>query len=151
MPVITTVVPLTTCAVPVAVAVQLPDIMLPIGMSIVNVTSSPDMVPVNIPVFWPIIPEKLIVPVTFEPVCVRVQVGEPIPDWPISPPIIMALLESDSVPVHTPVTAADVPDDVGAGLAGVGAIGMAWEEPPHAAALIARTNVTASSLVIFLS
>ena len=64
MPVI--VVPLTR-AVPVARAEHPDDIMLPDGRSIVSVMSSPDIVPENDPGLPPCIPEKLIEPVTVDP------------------------------------------------------------------------------------
>ncbi len=69
------------------------------------------------------IPEKLIVPVTFEPFCVSCQFMVPIPACPIMPPVpSAAVVESVGVPDQVPVTAT-------AGLGFVGAV----ELPPHAA------------------
>ncbi len=70
------------------------------------------------------IPEKLIVPVTFEPLCVSCQVRVPIPACPIIPPVPRAaVVESVGVPDQVPVT--DIGDP--------GATGE-LELPPHAAA-----------------
>jgi hypothetical protein len=111
------------CAVPVECAAQVPDIM-PAGRSIVNVMSWPDIVPDIVPRMLELdIPEKLIVPVTFEPVCVSCQFMEPIPAWPIIPPAPSVLVvESVAVPAQVPVTGSAEPGAVGA-----------VELPPHAA------------------
>lgn len=66
MPVIAVLVPLTR-AVPVARAEHPDDIMLSIGMSIVKVISSPDIVPEKEPGIRPCMPEKFIEPVTVDP------------------------------------------------------------------------------------
>lgn len=78
MPVIVIVVRLT-CPVPVALDEHPGDIMLLVGMSIVNVMSSPDIVPTKDPGIRPCIPEpeKLIGPVTADPFCVSCQVIVP--------------------------------------------------------------------------
>ena len=130
------------CPVPVACAEHAPDIMDPVGMSIVNVRSSPDMIPENVP---PIIvlgmPEKLMDPVTLEPFCVSCHVMLPMPDWPIIPPLpSVAVLESDAVPAQVPVTAIAEPGVVGE-----------LELPPHeaAAAIEPSSAAATSSFVIF--
>lgn len=78
VPVIVIVVRLT-CPVPVALDEHPGDIMLLVGMSIVNVMSSPDIVPTKDPGIRPCIPEpeKLIGPVTADPFCVSCQVIVP--------------------------------------------------------------------------
>ncbi|HLG58737.1 MAG TPA: hypothetical protein VI485_25555 [Vicinamibacterales bacterium] len=78
VPVIVIVVRLT-CAVPVAREEHPGDIMLLVGMSIVNVMSSPDIVPTKDPAIRPGMPEpeKLIGPVTVDPFCVSCQVIVP--------------------------------------------------------------------------
>ena len=113
------------CAVPLACAEQVPDIIEPTGMSIVNIMSSPTIVPDIVPRIMVLdIPEKLIVPVTFEPVCISCQVMVPIPAWPIIPPVpMMGVVESVAMPAQVPVT-----DIVEPGAAGK------LELPPHAAA-----------------
>ena len=70
MPVIVIRVP-STRAVPVARAVHPADIMLLVGRSIVNVISSPDIVPENAPGLRPCMPAKLMEPVTVAPLCVN--------------------------------------------------------------------------------
>jgi hypothetical protein len=68
-----------TCAVPAALDEHPEDIMLLVGMSIVNVMSSPDIVPRKDPGIRPCIPEpeKLMGPVTVDPFCVSCQVIAP--------------------------------------------------------------------------
>ena len=68
-----------TCAVPVALDEHPEDIMLLVGMSIVNVMSSPDIVPRKDPGIRPGIPEpeKLMGPVSVDPFCVSCQVIVP--------------------------------------------------------------------------
>ena len=112
------------CAVPVECAEQVPDIIAPAGSSIVNVMSWPDIDPEIVPRMPELgIPEKLIVPVTFEPFCVSCQLMDPIPAWPIIPPApSAAVVESVGVPDQVPVTGSAEPGAVGA-----------VELPPHAA------------------
>lgn len=119
---------------PVARAEQPADIMLPLGMSIVNVITSPDMVPVKAPGIRPCIPEpeKLMGPVTADPFCVSCHVMVPMSACPIMLPEV-ALLESDPLPAHAPATDPGV----------VGADGNGDELPPHAAAN--DTNNTAAT------
>jgi len=100
----------STCAVPVACAVHPDDIMLLTGKAIVNAMSSPVIVPENAPGIPPCIPEKLIEPVTLDPLCVSGHVMVPRPAWPIMLPEPMEILESDAVPAHVP--AIDVVDVV---------------------------------------
>ena len=95
--------------------------MLPAGMSMLNVMSSPDIVPENEPDIMPCIPEKVIEPVTVDPLWVSCHVIVPMPVWPIMLPAPIAVLESDALPAHVPAM------DTGAD----GAIG---ELPPHAPA-----------------
>lgn len=64
-------------------------------------------------------PEKLIVPVTFDPFCVSCQFIVPIPAWPIMPAPSEAVVESVDVPDQVPVAARAEPAAVG-------------ELPPHA-------------------
>ena len=78
MPVIVIFAP-STRAVPVARAVHPDDIMLAIGMSIVKVISSPDIIPEKAPGIRPGMPAKLIEPVTVDPLCVSGHVIVPIP------------------------------------------------------------------------
>lgn len=68
-----------TCALPVARDQHPEDIMLLVGMSIVNVMSSPDIVPRKDPAIRPGMPEpeKLMGPVTVDPFCVSCQVIVP--------------------------------------------------------------------------
>lgn len=68
-----------TCAIPVALDEHPADIMLLVGMSIVNVMSSPDIVPWKEPGIRPCMPEpeKLMEPVTVDPFCVSCQVIVP--------------------------------------------------------------------------
>jgi hypothetical protein len=106
----------STCAVPAARAEQPDDIMLPPGMSIVKVISSPDIVPEMEPGIRPCIPEKFIEPVTVYPLCVSGHVIVPMPVWPIMLPATIALLESEALPVHVPVMGVEVippPDAIG--------------------------------------
>lgn len=127
---------------PVARAEQPADIMLPPGMSIVNVITSPDIVPVKEPGIRPCIPEpeKLIGPVTADPFCVSCHVMVPMSACPIMLPDV-ALLESDALPAHAPVTDACV----------VGADGNVDELPPHAAANdINNTAATTSFTMLHL-
>jgi len=88
---------------PVARAVHPADIMLLIGMSIVKVISSPDIVPEKAPGIRPCMPEKPIEPVTVDPLCVSGHVNVPMPAWPIRLPAPIELLESDALPAHVPV------------------------------------------------
>ena len=78
VPVIVIIVRLT-CAVPVAREEHPGDIMLFVGMSIVNVMSSPDIVPMRDPGIRPCMPEpeKLMGPVTVDPFWVSCQVIVP--------------------------------------------------------------------------
>ena len=108
-------------AVPVARAEHPDDVMLLIGMSIVKVISSPDIVPEKEPAIRPCIPEKFIEPVTVDPLCVSGHVIVPMPTWPIRPPAPIEPLESDALPAQVPVIDSG-PD------------GAAGELPPHAAA-----------------
>ncbi len=68
VPVIVIVARLTRAA-PVALEEHPDDIMLLVGMSIVKVMSSPDMVPMKVPGIRPCmpVPEKFIEPVTVDP------------------------------------------------------------------------------------
>lgn len=107
-----------------------------VGMSIVNVMSSPDIVPRRNPGIRPCIPEpeKLMGPVTVDPFCESCQVIVPMSVCPIMLPAPIELLESDPMPAHVPATDADAiePD---------GAVGGS---PPHAAANhVHRTTASA--------
>jgi len=97
-----------TCAVPVACAVHPDDIMLLPGIVIVNVMSSPFIVPENVPGVRPPMPEpeKLIDPATLDPVCVSGHVMAPMPVWPIMLPAPNEMLESEAVPDHVPAIVA---------------------------------------------
>jgi hypothetical protein len=125
VPVIVIVVRLA-CAVPAARDEHPGDIMLPVGMSIVNVMSSSDIVPRKDPAIRPGMPkpEKLIGPVTVDPFWVSCQVIVPMSVCPITLPAPIELLESDPMPAHVPATDAEAIDPDGAV--------EAW--PPHAAA-----------------
>ena len=79
---------------PVARAEHLDDNMLPIGTSIVKVISSPDIVPEKEPGIRPCMPEKLIEPVTVDPLCVSGHVIVPMPVCPIRLPAPIEMLES---------------------------------------------------------
>ena len=129
----------STCAVPVAVDEHPADIMLLVGMSIVKVMSSPDMVPRNLPDIRPCmpVPEKLIDPETADPFCVSCHVIAPMSLCPIMLPAAIALLESDPLPAHVPAMDVDTvePD---------GAMG---ELPPHAAA---NNVITTTAHVFFI-
>lgn len=92
------------CAAPVARAEHPVDIMLFMGMSMVKVMSSPDMVPEREPGVRPAIPAKLIEPVTVDPFCVRGHVIAPMLDWPMTVPAPAEVLESDAAPAQVPVT-----------------------------------------------
>lgn len=60
------------------------------------------------------IPEKVMVPVTFDPICVSCQVIVPIPDWPIIPPVPRAaVVESTPVPDQVPAAVMADPGAVG--------------------------------------
>ena len=133
-----------TCAVPVALDEHPDDIMLLVGMSIVNVMSSPDIVPRKDPGIRPCIPEpeKLIEPVTVDPFSVSCQVIVPMSTCPIMLPAPIELLESDPMPAHVP--AMDAGD--------VGPDGDIDALPPHAAAnpvnrTIANTLFTLPTIV----
>ena len=102
VPVIVVLVP-STRAVPVARAVHPDDTMLLIGMSIVKVISSPDIVPEKAPGIRPGMPAKLIEPVTVDPLCVSGHVIVPMPAWPIRLPAPIELLESEPLPAQVPV------------------------------------------------
>lgn len=121
-----------TCAVPVALDEHPEDIMLLAGMSIVNVMSSPDIVPRRDPGIRPCMPEpeKLIEPVTVDPFCVSCQIIVPMPVCPIMLPTPIELLESDPIPAHVPAMDVDAIEPVGA----VG------ELPAHAPANSANTT-----------
>lgn len=109
MPVIVILVP-STRAVPVARAEHPDNIMLLIGMSIVKVISSPDIVPKKEPGIRPCMPEKFIEPVTVDPLCVSGHVIVPMPVWPIRLPAPIELLESAALPAHVPDIEAAGPD-----------------------------------------
>jgi hypothetical protein len=105
--------------------------MDPAGMCIVKVTSSAVMVPENVPRIMFGIPEKLMLPVTSEPLCVSCHVIVPAAAWPIiPPPPTVAVLESDAVPVQVPST--DVTDP-----------GIVGEPPPQAVAAAMTPNSAA--------
>lgn len=131
------------CAMPVALDEHPDDIMLLVGMSIVNAMSSPDIVPRNDPGIRPCIPEleKLMGPVTVDPFCVSCHVIVPMSVCPIMLPAPIEPLESDPMPAHVPVTdgAAIEPD---------GAVG---ELPPHAAANDVNTTTASAFLMWFPS
>jgi len=95
----------STRAVPVARAVHPDDIMLLFGRSIVNVISSPDIVPENPPGVRPGMPAKLMEPVTVDPLCVSGHVIVPMPTCPIRLPAPIELLESEPLPDQVPVMA----------------------------------------------
>ena len=122
--------------VPVAVAVQVPDIMDP-----------PDIVMVNDPLLPFILPDTIIVPPSCPPTCI--EPANVSPDWVIDqlvPPIIdledplpiIEPLESEALPIHTPVI-----------VLAVGFVGDML--PPHAAAdTAAATLNTAKNRIAVL-
>lgn len=133
VPVIVIVVRLT-CAVPVALDEHPDDIMLLVGMSIAKVMSSPDIVPRKDPAVRPCMPEpeKLIGPVTVDPLSVSCQVIVPMSVCPIMLPAPIEMLESDPMPAHVPDIEAVDPD------------GVVGELSPHAAAKhVNRTTANA--------
>jgi hypothetical protein len=72
------------------------------------------MVPENVPRIMFGIPEKLMLPVTFDPFCVSCHVIVPMVAWPIIPPApSVAVLESTAVPVQVPLADATDPAIVG--------------------------------------
>src|SRR5688572_27062855 len=102
------------CAVPLASTEHVPDIMDPTGRCIVNVISSAVRVPESVPRIMFGIPEKLMLPVTFEPFCVSCHVIVPMAAWPTIPPAPSgAVLESTAVPVQVPLADATDPGIVG--------------------------------------
>ena len=127
-------------AVPAARVEQADDIMLPIGMSIVKVISSPDIVPETAPGIRPCMPANITEPVTVDPVCSSDHVIVPMPGWPMRPSAPIELLESEAVPAHVPVT------DIG----NAGPDGAIGELLPHAAANDAK-RTTASLFFILPS
>jgi hypothetical protein len=141
VPVIVIVVRLT-CAVPVALDEHPDDIMLLVGMSIVKVMSSPDMVPTKDPGVRPCMPEpeKPIGPVTMDPFSVSCHVIVPMSACPIMLPAPIELLESDALPAHAPAMDADA----------AGTDGDVAALPPHAAANEAN-SIPANSLFIVLT
>ena len=127
----------STSPVPVACAAHPPDIMLPMGMSSVNVIWSPEIVPENAPAIMLGIPAKLIEPVTVDPFCVSTHVIVPIPPWPIMAPVPMELLESEAAPDQVPFT--DIGPD--------GEDGIVTELLPHAAPNPIRKIATNALLI----
>lgn len=85
--------------VPVAVALQLPDIMEPADMVIVNEPVVPVIMPDTV-IVPPSYPPTRIVPETVFPVWVIAQVVPPIIE--VDPPPIIKPLESDALPTHVP-------------------------------------------------
>ena len=101
-----------TCAVPLAFEEQPDDIMLPAAMAIVNVMSSPDIVPWKLPGVRPCMPEpaKFIAPETVDPFCVSCQVMAPMSACPIILLCPSEMLESVPLPAHVPAMEADADD-----------------------------------------
>lgn len=128
------------CAVPSALDEQPDDIMLFVGMSIVKVMSSPDMVPRKDPGVRPCMPgpEKPIGPVTMDPFCVSCQVIVPRSASPIMLPAPSELLESVPRPAHDPARDTDDSDEDG----------DVAELPPQAAAN--EANSTPASILFIL-
>ena len=92
-----------TRPVPVALDEHPAAIMLPTAISIVKVMSSPVITPENAPGIRPCMPEKFMVPVTVDPLCVNGHVIVPMPTWPIRLPAPIEPDESDALPAHVPV------------------------------------------------
>jgi len=138
-PVIVIVVRLT-CAVPVALDEHPDDIMLLVGMSIVKVMSSPDIVPTKEPGIRPCMlePEKLIEPVTVDPLSVSCHVIVPMSTCPIMLPAPIELLESEPMPAHVPAMDVDV----------VGPDGDIDALLPHAAANEAKNAATSTFFIL---
>ncbi len=101
--------------------------MLPAAIAIVKVISSPVIVPENEPGIRPCMPEKFMLPVIVDPLCVSGHVIVPMPTWPIKLPAPSEPDESDALPAHVPVIDID-PD------------GPVIELVPQAAANVNRTT-----------
>lgn len=122
--------------VPVAVEVQLLDIIEPIGIVIVKVPVLPFIVPLTIIVLPD--PPRCIVPENTDPVWVTCHVVAPAVDPAIPDPIIDPL-ESDAVPTQFPLIVAVV----------LGLVGAAdWELHATAAMLLTSIRRTDIHLVI---
>lgn len=118
--------------VPVAVALQWPDIMDPPDMVIVTDPIVPVIIPDTV-IVPPSCPPTCIVPENVFPVWVIAQVVPPIME-PVDPPPIIEPLESDALPAHVPAIV----------LAAVGFMGEdVW--PPHPAAAKAVATLSAAS------
>jgi hypothetical protein len=127
--------------VPVTVPLQPVMGIDPFGIVIVNVPDFPFMVPDMVIMVPPWKPEKVTFPVNAFPVWIICQFIVPTDPMPIPEPIdipIVVPLESEATPDHVPVTAAVVPVCVDVGL---GLVGLAAEDPPHAAAVMAVKRV----------
>ena len=118
--------------VPVAVALQLPDIMEPPDMVIVNDPAVPVIIPDTV-IVPPLCPPTCIVPENVFPAWVIAQVVPPIIE-PVDPPPIIEPLESDALPTQVPAIV----------LAEVGFMG---EDilPPHPAAIRAVATIRPAS------
>ena len=121
--------------VPLAVAVQPAVIMEPAGMVIVKVPVWPLMVP-EIVADPPMYPANRIVPENVLPDCAMVQLVFPIIAG-VRPAPIMDPVESDTLPVHVPVSVVDA----------LGLVADGEAPPPHADAASARKPAAAKNFI----